>query len=63
MLEMRTIDLRLMNHLPMLGVVGDDGNEAFSGEPEGKGTPKFFLLLAPLDAVLRHDAPSDDARL
>jgi hypothetical protein len=61
MLEMRTIDLRLMNHLPMLEVVGDDGNRAFSGEPERKGTPKFSLLLTPLDVVLLQDASGDDA--
>jgi hypothetical protein len=61
MLEMRTIDLRLMNHLPMLEVVGDDGNRAFSGEPERKGTPKFSLFLTPLDVVLLQDASGDDA--
>ena len=59
---MRTIDLRLMNHLPMLGVVGDDGDWRTPGEPDGKGTPKFFLDLASPDALLLPTTLLDQAR-
>jgi hypothetical protein len=33
-------------------VVGDDGKLKVSGEPRRKGTPKFALLRAPLDAPI-----------
>jgi hypothetical protein len=33
-------------------VDGGNGDWRFSSEPEGKGTPKFILLLAPLVALL-----------
>jgi hypothetical protein len=58
---MRKLTRKMMRPSEKLEMVGDDGNPAFSGEPERKGTPKFSLLLTPLDVGLLQDASGDDA--
>ena len=62
MQEMRKLTLKLKVWSAPTIVDGDDGDWRFPGEPEGKGTPNFLPLLAPLDALLLQDALRDQAR-
>jgi hypothetical protein len=53
---MRLLTRRLPGWSTPSIVVGDDGKLQFPGEPRRKGTPKFVLLQAPLDACFRPEA-------
>jgi hypothetical protein len=47
-LKTREINLKLKNCSTKPGMVGDDGEVEFSGEPEWKGTVDFVRLSTPI---------------
>jgi hypothetical protein len=60
---MRLLTRRLSGWSATSIVIGDDGELQFSGEPRRKGTPKFVLLQASLDACFLPEALRVEAHL